>query len=274
MCTASRQTILYCAGELDLPEPEGVRRRMEETKAAMNRLMRDDDGFYYDLHAGTDTKVSVRTLGGLFPLLTDIPDPVTRRGLIDSYLMNETEFLSACPPTTVAMSDPSYGSADFWRGANWPQTTWSILYGIYRDRPDAAAEILSRFLSRTAPSGNCFEYYDSQTGTGAGMPFQGWGTLYIDLIARFLCGITPTEHGFRCAPLPTTDGAVHTLRGVSVRGLTVDVEVRREHSVVNAPRMGLNHHTAAAPRGRHHPGRRRRASRDDHDHLRGRPAHR
>ncbi len=197
-----RQTILDMARWLEKPEPELVRKRMEMSKKSMNELMyREDDGFYYDLEAGTSERVLVKTAAGLLPLLTDIPDKKQKLCLIKNYLMSEEEFFTGAPVPSVSRSEESYDPRDFWRGANWPQITWSILYGIKDDYPCEAGDILDRFLSKTSLNTNCYEYYHSETGEGAGLPFQGWGALYTDFIIRFIGGINPTEEGFNFRPL-------------------------------------------------------------------------
>ncbi len=197
-----RDTILEIAHILGKPEPDGIRERQRRTKDSMNSLMYSDiDGFYYDLEAGTDIKIPVKTAAGLLPLLTDIPSPEQKERLITRYVLSEKEFLTGTPIPSVSRSEPSYVSYDFWRGANWPQITWSIIYGLQNEYPDVAAEILDRFLSHTMMNENCYEYYDSETGQGAGLPFQGWGALYIDFINRYVVGIHPDLQGFQYKPI-------------------------------------------------------------------------
>ena len=209
-----RGEIIEIARELGRSAPSRVAERMEQTKAAMNGLMYDaTDGFYHDLVAGSAERIPVKTAAGLLPLVTDIPDAARRERLVREYVANEKEFLSGCPLPSVSRSEPSYDPIDFWRGANWPQVTWSILYGIAESDPSVAAEVLDRFLATTKRNSNCYEYYDAETGQGVGMPFQGWGALYTDFILRFVAGISPAEGGFRFHPIS------NAFREFSVTGL-------------------------------------------------------
>jgi hypothetical protein len=209
-----RGAIIEMARVLGREVPSRVAQRMEATRKAMNDIMYDDiDGFYYDVVAGSDRKIKVKTAAGLIPLVTDIPDAAQRARLVHDYIETEDEFLSGCPVPSVSRSENSYNPIDFWRGANWPQITWTILYGIKESDPQAASKILDRFLSTTKRNGNCYEYYDAETGQGVGMPFQGWGALYTDMILRFVVGLSPVEGGFRFRPIATT------FRDFSVRGL-------------------------------------------------------
>jgi len=199
-----RQALVEMAGLLGRRPPAGLRERLELTRQGMNRFMWDGrEGFYFDLVAGGREKIRVKTAAGLLPLMTDIPDQGRRRRLIRSHLLCEGEFLTPCPVPSVSRSEPSFGSADFWRGATWPQITWCLLYGLKERDPEPSSLLLDRFLSATAGETSCNEYYDSLSGKGAGLPLQGWGTLFIDLILRHLLGIEPRAGGFRFRPLRT-----------------------------------------------------------------------
>ncbi len=219
-----RDSILKMAQILGKQEPEGIRAKQELTKKSMNSLMYcQEDGFYYDLEAGTDTKVLVKTAAGLLPLMTDIPIDTQRNRLINDYLLSEKEFLTGTPVPSVSRSEPTYCSYDFWRGANWPQITWSILYGIESSYPEEAAQILDRFLSSTIHNENCYEYYDAEDGDGAGLPFHGWGALYTDFIIRFVVGIHPQSDGF---DFHSTTNTYHeyALKDLIIHGLNINIE--------------------------------------------------
>lgn len=101
------------------------------------------------------------------------------------------------------MSEPCFNSGDFWRGPNWPNITWLIIYGVKKYNPEAASIILDKYLSSSLKDNICYEHCDSITGEGTGWPFQGWGTLYIDLIIRHVLGIEPRPDGFSFYPLTT-----------------------------------------------------------------------
>ncbi|NLL89464.1 MAG: glycogen debranching protein [Firmicutes bacterium] len=199
-----RNTLLEMARILGKEPPARLAERMELTKRSANELMLDEkDGFYYDVWAGDSTKVRVRAFSGLLPLITDWPDEGTRERLVADYLLSEQEFNSDCPVPSVSMSEPTFDSADFWRGANWPQITWSFIYGLKDKHAKEAAMILDKYLAKSTQKHFCNEYCDSVTGQDVGLPFQGWGTLYVDLIIRHLLGIEPVAGGFRFTPLET-----------------------------------------------------------------------
>jgi len=202
-----RRTILEMAAALGEAAPDRVSRRMEATKRSMNALMYDPaDGFYHDLVAGTEERIPVKTAAGLIPLLTDIPGKEARARIVAEYVESEKEFMSGCPVPSVSRSEPTYNPVDFWRGANWPQITWTVIFSLAETDPEAAGKILQRFLASTKGNSTCYEYYDAETGNGVGMPFQGWGALYTDMIMRFVAGITPQRAGLRFHPLSVEFG--------------------------------------------------------------------
>jgi hypothetical protein len=223
-----RKTLIESAGILGVAPPDYLAERVEKTKLAMNSLMLDPaDSFYYDIYAGGTEKVRVKTFSGILPLITDIPEPATRKALTDLYLLSETEFNTPCPVATVSRAESSFGSNDFWRGANWPQITWSFVYGIKPYCPAAAAEILDKYLRTSASQSLCNEYCDSVTGEGVGLTFQGWGTLYIDLIIRHVVGIEPFTQGFHFNPLPT-GYRNFAIKNLKIHGLDLAVTRKEE----------------------------------------------
>jgi glycogen debranching enzyme len=223
-----RKALIEIAGILGFTPPDYLAERMEKTKLAMNSLMLEPvDSFYYDIYAGGTEKVRVKTFSGILPLITDIPEPATRKALTDLYLLSETEFNTPCPVATVSRSESSFGSNDFWRGANWPQITWSFVYGVKPYCPTAAALILDKYLSVSASKSLCNEYCDSVNGDGVGLAFQGWGTLYIDLIIRQVVGIEPFLRGFYFNPL-TTRYQDFAIQNIMIHGLNLAITRKAE----------------------------------------------
>jgi len=202
-----RRTILEMAAALGEKAPPRIAERMEATRRSMNTLMYDPaDGFYHDLVAGTEERIPVKTAAGLIPLVTDIPEKAVRERIVSEYVESEKEFMSGCPVPSVSRSEPTYNPIDFWRGANWPQITWTVIFSLADSNPETAGAILHRFLASTKENTTCYEYYDAETGKGVGMPFQGWGALYTDMLMRFVAGVIPENRGMRFHPLPAELG--------------------------------------------------------------------
>jgi glycogen debranching enzyme len=223
-----RGTILKMAEVLGKKAPARIAERMAATKRSMNALMYDPgDGFYHDIVAGTDERIPVKTAAGLIPLITDIPDEGRRARIVADYVESEKEFMSGCPVPSVSRSERSYNPIDFWRGANWPQITWTVLFSLSESDPGTAGEILRRFLDATKTNVSCHEYYDAETGAGAGLPFQGWGALYTDMIMRFVAGIVPEDRGMRFRPLPAESGDF-SVKNVALKDMKLGLSRRGE----------------------------------------------
>jgi len=240
-----RQTIVKMAEILGKEVPAGIKERLALTKQAANEVfLNKEDGFYYDVLAASNEPVKVKTFSGVLPLITDWPDSEARERLLNDYLLSEKEFNTPCPVPSVSVSEPSFASHDFWRGANWPQITWTFIYGLKRNNHlEAAGLLLDKYLAESTKHHFCNEYCDSVTGQDVGLPFQGWGTLYVDHIIRHLCGIEPVANGFRFCPLSTRYSSLE-VRGVKLRDMVVDVKAEDKHwqvtinneAVITAPR--------------------------------------
>jgi len=200
-----RETILNIARELKKHPNNEIQERLELAEKFMNEVMLDsEDGFYYSVISGTSEKIKIKSVNGLLPLILDVSNKHLHDRIVKEYVLSEPHFYSPCPLPSVSRSEPTFESHNFWRGANWPQMTWTVIYGLKRHGYlEAASGILDRFLSKTTPNTLCNEYYDSVEGSPVGLPFQGWGTLFIDLILRHIVGIEPTKNGFIFLPLKT-----------------------------------------------------------------------
>ncbi|MDK2865558.1 MAG: hypothetical protein PWP37_1750 [Thermotogota bacterium] len=200
-----RKTLLNVALELQTQPIDEIRERLERANVFMNEVMLDpEDAFYYSVIAGTTKRIKIKSINSLIPLILDFSDNSLYKSIVESYVLSESHFFTPCPLPSVSFSEPSFESHNFWRGANWPQMTWTVIYGLKRQGFfEAASGILDRFLSKTISNNLCNEYYDSFDGSPVGLPFQGWGTLFIDLILRHVVGVEPVKNGFAFLPLNT-----------------------------------------------------------------------
>lgn len=229
-----RQTILKMAEILGKEPPAHIQERLALTKKSANEVLLDsDESFYYDVWADSNKQIKVKAFSGVLPLVTDWPDDKTRERLLNDYLLAEEHFNTECPVPSVSASEPTFASHDFWRGANWPQITWTFVWGLKRNNHfEAASTILDKYLAQSTKRHFCNEYCDSVTGEDVGLPFQGWGTLYIDHIIRHLCGLEPMVNGFQFQPLQTRYKSL-AVKNVRIGGLVVSVKAEPEHWLVS-----------------------------------------
>ena len=105
--------------------------------------------------------------------------------MVNEHLLNENEFWTAHPVTSVAKCEEGYRDRQYFTdlGCNWRATTWIPLnYMIYHGLRrygfrDAATALAGKTAQLVRTAGNR-EWYDTATGEGRGLdPFWGWSLL-------------------------------------------------------------------------------------------------
>jgi hypothetical protein len=89
---------------------------------------------------------------------------------------------------TAAEFDPQL----YWRGPSWANVTWVVRRGLQRAGRRGAADGLARGLLRTVERAGFREYFDPETGAGAGTDDFSWtAALTLDLLSDH--GTRPTD---------------------------------------------------------------------------------
>jgi neutral trehalase len=116
-------------------------------KTRINSLMWDnEDGFYYDLDKD-ETRIPVKTLGGYWPLLAEIPNDDKAERIIDK--LSDPRFFGAPHPfPSLAVSEEAFEeSGHGFRGSVYPHLTFMVIKGLERyHRWDLARECAIRHL--------------------------------------------------------------------------------------------------------------------------------
>lgn len=156
------------------------RQRYARGKAAMQRHMWDDRaGMYLAVDRDTLKKNPAATVGGLTPLLAEVP---TRR---QAHQMAQTirgpRWMTPLPLPSVNAQDPNYRADGFWRGDVWPSTVYQVASGLalYGERELAAT--LSDLLLANAIKVGISERYHSQTGEALGVRGLGMSSVVLTL---------------------------------------------------------------------------------------------
>jgi hypothetical protein len=85
---------------------------------------------------------------------------------------------------TLDRTAPEYDPQRYWRGPSWANTTWLVIHGLRRHGASVAAEALRCGLLETVRAEGFREYYDADTGAGAGTTDFSWtAALALDLLA-------------------------------------------------------------------------------------------
>jgi hypothetical protein len=158
--------------------------RPSATPALVDRLWDERRGLFLDEAQPGGARPGVLTWAALAPLaLPDLPEPVGRR-LVEEHLLNESEFLTAVAPPSVAASEPSYepgGSRGpirrYWRGPTWINSAWLLWLGLRRLGYDEAAQKMADGLIEAVAREGLREYYDPRTGKGLGAKNFAWSAL-------------------------------------------------------------------------------------------------
>lgn len=158
------------------------------TPAMLKRLWKDDLGRFID-----DVRSPARSIDAadvpltwdtLAPLaLPDLPDEIGHR-LVQEILLRQDQFWGGVPLPSVALSDPTHTSQEFfwgrrriWRGPSWVNAAWFVWMGLNRlGYAEEAAEMRDRLVAVVLREG-LREYYDTETGTGMGAHDFGWSSL-------------------------------------------------------------------------------------------------
>ncbi|NLG25361.1 MAG: hypothetical protein GX558_08390 [Clostridiales bacterium] len=123
--------------------------------------------------------------GAFLPLYAGVATDAQAERMVNEHLLNENEFWTAHPVTSVAKCEEGYRDRQYFTdlGCNWRATTWIPLnYMIYHGLRrygfrDAATALAGKTAQLVRTAGNR-EWYDTATGEGRGLdPFWGWSLL-------------------------------------------------------------------------------------------------
>jgi hypothetical protein len=174
---------------------------VRHTAAAIGRMYDPRLGLFVDKFTGESRTSTIKSAGGLVPLISGLATRAQSRSLV-RHLLNPAEFWSAYPVPTLSMDDPGFTCADgyqsYWNGRAWPNVTWLILEGLFRaGEIGAAGQLLERFLASGVNRGEPFlteNYHPLQPycyDINQNSFCYGWGGLMADTLIRRAVGIQP-----------------------------------------------------------------------------------
>ena len=140
-------------GEYDLAKTYEV--EYDKLKTLVNTFYwNEDDGIYYDIHAGSKEHLKCKTPATYWPMLAEMCSEAQAKQLA-AHVSNPNIFGGMVPWTTVARDDadfePNYG--DYWRGAVWLPTAYMGIKALekygYHEVADASAITLIEHMLKT-----------------------------------------------------------------------------------------------------------------------------
>ena len=153
-----------------------------KTEAAMeDNLWDESSGSYIYLSDFGERRLTTLTVGSIMPLiLGSVPEEKVSR-MIDSHLLNESEFWTPLPVPSSPRSEPTYdpvGESSIWRGPVCMNLNWLFVRGLRaHGRTEIADEIADR--SRRAAFADFREFYSPEDGKGMRGTEFGWATVVV-----------------------------------------------------------------------------------------------
>jgi glycogen debranching enzyme len=162
-------------------------KRIDKATAAMREHMWDEDlGVFVSVKRDTLEKIRVGTIGGFMALKTDIPTDAMKARMAE--VMRSDHWQTPLPVPTVDAKDPRYDPGAYWRGNVWPVTNYQVATGFAQQGfADIAADIADKSVANAMKHG-VYEFYNSQTKKGGGVPYLGMSgtvlTMMLDGLTR------------------------------------------------------------------------------------------
>lgn len=153
-----------------------LRRWAADARRAVALSCRPDTGLAADRDIRHDRWLATPTLAGFAPLLCGA-DNRTEADLLSTLdgpaWSGHPDLLAAVPPS-VSPYAQEFDPRRYWRGPQWPVTTWLFTWAFERRGWQARAARLREQGLRLTGDGNFGEYYEPFTGRPLGSTNQSW----------------------------------------------------------------------------------------------------
>ena len=149
--------------------------------AVADRLFDPTLGLFVPRDVRTGRLIPVPAITGLTALVSPgLPAAAVARTVAHA---TSPGFAGSLLPT-LDRTSPDYDPQRYWRGPSWANTTWLVIRGLRRHGEYAVAEALRAGLLEAVRTEGFREYYDADTGAGAGTTEFSWtAALVLDLLS-------------------------------------------------------------------------------------------
>jgi hypothetical protein len=178
----SEEALADIADVLGEPSVPHRRRAMQVRDALLARCFDPAAGHFFALdHHGT--RVEEYTVGGLAPLVLDLPPDVVD-ALVAGLAGPRFALNDRIPLPSYDLTGPAFDTTRYWRGPAWINTSWLVLRGLERHGRHAEAATLRAAMLNAVRTNGFREYFDPFTGAGRGVGDFSWSAaLTLDLLA-------------------------------------------------------------------------------------------
>lgn len=139
------------------------------------------DGIFWSTTGKDYEPLRVATWAHFAPLFADLYSKEEAEMLITNHFRNERTFKATYGIRTVAKTEPSYTSRNFWRGPIWFAPHWFIYKGLKAYGYHDDAEFLKRANLTLLERHGFREYFHPDTGEAYGAKNFTWGALTLDM---------------------------------------------------------------------------------------------
>ena len=149
--------------------------------AVADRLFDPTLGLFVPRDVRTGRQIPVPAITGLTTLVSPgLPAAAVARTIAH---LTGPGFSGPLLPT-LDRTSPHYDPQRYWRGPSWANTTWLVIRGLRRHGEYATAEALCAGLLEAVRTEGFREYFDADTGAGAGATEFSWtAALVLDLLS-------------------------------------------------------------------------------------------
>lgn len=234
--------LCHACGDSEEKKYFNLAEKIRETILA--KMWDEETGYFYDLHYQTDEKAFVKNIVGVFPFFGGITDRGHRRCL---EALQSEEFDTPCPFPSVSTYCPVFTGEGgwkgqffkgrngcIWNGPAWPFSNSIVLDGIGQESLRSNHELdemfrkyFMKFTKMHYYGGDgttpyLVEHYNSLTGECISDDVDYSHSYYIDLVVRYVAGVSVDESSIVVDPLDI-GLKEFALKGILIRGHKVDV---------------------------------------------------
>lgn len=156
---------------------ESLRSAAAELVDGLEERWDEEPGIWVDTARPVRSSAGAPTLEAYLPLLVDDRHWERARSVIG----DPAGFDAPYGPRQVDRRYPGYRGDGYWRGATWPQLNYLLWVAARRWGDDEWADRLARSTLAGALASGWSEYWDPDTGHGAGATPQSWTALAAEM---------------------------------------------------------------------------------------------
>jgi glycogen debranching enzyme len=163
--------------------PMAQRREARYAKGAVamrTHMWSQQHGCFLSVLRDKFAQVQTPTVGGFMPLIAQVPSASQAAQMAGT--LARPAWATPLPVPTVASTNPSFVSSEFWRGDVWPAPNYQIAKGLASYGHRAQAARIADLTVANALKAGISERYDSESGAALGVKGLGMSATVITMM--------------------------------------------------------------------------------------------